>query len=251
MTGQEAGAGRHRRDRLGRREEENPFTVFLIDPVAVPLTGLLAARGRIRPNDVTSVGLALGLAAGPLLLLGLAGPASGAPELGVLLPAGGVAFYLALVADCVDGKLAHRTGRTSEAGRRLEALADRLRVLSAWAGLLVGGLEAGDRAVAAAMVAYLAVPLYRALRARSAARSGRVLPDPGRYLGDRLAVPPSLRRRRVGVWFGSWDRTAICFALAPVLGPELLGPVAAAAVAFDLAWVAAGAWLLRRDAARA
>lgn len=246
----EPGAGRDRRDRLGLRQEENPFTVFLIDPLAVPLAGLLARRPRVLPNHVTAAGMAVGAASGPLLFLGLAGPALGAaPALRALVWAGGLAFYVALLADCVDGKLAHRTGRASEGGRRLEALADRLRVLSAWAGLLTGGAFAGDVAAVAAMVMYVLVPLYRAARVRILRRAGRPAPDPGRYLGERLAVPAFLRRRRVGVWFGSWDRTAVCFALAPVLGPGLVGPVALLAVAADIAWVALGAWLLRREEA--
>lgn len=229
MSGTTAGAlpgdGRHRRDAAGTRQEENPFTVFLIDPLALPLVSLLARARRVGPNHVTLAGMVLGLGAGPLYLFDGAWP-------------GALAFYLALVADCVDGKLAHRTGRTSPRGQRLESLADRLRVLSAWIGLIALALRDGQAWLLAAMAGYVVVPAFRAAYRRL--RPGAA--DPGRWLAARLPVPQPMRRRRVGVWFGSWDRTAICFAVAPLLG-AWAGPVALAAVAADALWVAAG-WLL-------
>ncbi|MBE3590653.1 MAG: CDP-alcohol phosphatidyltransferase family protein [Firmicutes bacterium] len=233
-TGAAVTPGAAPRVREGLRAADNPFTVIFIDPLAVPLVRWLARRPRVRPNHVTLAGLALGLLAGPLYAWGEAAWGNPWP--------GAVAFYLALLADCVDGKLAHFTGRTSAAGKRLENLADRGRVLSAWLGFWMLAALRGDLWLAAAAGGYALVPAVRALDRR---RRGPQAPDPGRWLQARLRVPEALRRRRIGVWYGSWDRAALCFAVAPWLD-DGAGPLALAAVLLDALQYAAGAWWMRR-----
>lgn len=222
------------RVREGLRPADNPFTVLFIDPLAVPLVRRLARIPWVWPNHVTLAGLAVGLLTGPLYAWGEAAWGSPWP--------GAVAFYLALLADCVDGKLAHFTGRTSAAGKRLENLADRGRVLSAWLGFWALAALARDGWLAAAAAVYWLVPAWRVLDRR---RRGAAAPDPGRWLAARLGVPAALRRRRIGVWYGSWDRTAVCFAVAPWLG-RWAGPVAVAAIALDALQYVAGVWGMRR-----
>lgn len=56
------GEGRHRRDRAGARLEENPLTVFLIDPLALPLVERLVRTRRVTPDHVTLAGLVVGFA---------------------------------------------------------------------------------------------------------------------------------------------------------------------------------------------
>ena len=112
-------------DARGAKKRDYWFTVLLTDPVAVPLTSFLAKRRLMTPNQVTIVSLLLGLSVGAFFATG--------ERWGLI--AGGIAFYLAFVTDCVDGKLARATGITSDKGQALDALADGARRASAILGL--------------------------------------------------------------------------------------------------------------------
>ena len=134
-------------DARGAKKRDYWFTVLLTDPVAVPLTTFLAKRRLLTPNQVTMVSLVLGLSVGLFFATG--------ERWGLI--AGGIAFYLAFVTDCVDGKLARATGITSDKGEALDALADGGRRASALLGLGVyywkvvseGGTGVGDSAACA------------------------------------------------------------------------------------------------------
>lgn len=112
-------------DARGAKKRDYWFTVLLTDPVAVPLTNFLARHRLLTPNQVTMVSLVLGLSVGVFFATG--------ERWGLV--AGGIAFYLAFVTDCVDGKLARATGITSDKGEALDALADGGRRASASLGL--------------------------------------------------------------------------------------------------------------------
>lgn len=112
-------------DARGAKKRDYWFTVLLTDPVAVPITDLLAKRRLLTPNQVTIVSLLLGLSVGVFFATG--------ERWGLI--AGGIAFYLAFITDCVDGKLARATGITSDKGQALDALADGARRASASFGL--------------------------------------------------------------------------------------------------------------------
>ncbi len=112
-------------DTRGAKKRDYWFTVLLTDPVAVPLTNFLAARRLLTPNQVTILSLVIGLSVGVFFATG--------ERWGLI--AGGIAFYLAFVTDCVDGKLARATGITSDKGEALDALADGGRRASASLGL--------------------------------------------------------------------------------------------------------------------
>lgn len=114
-------------DDRGAKKRDYPFTVLLTDPLAVPISNFLAKKRWLTPNQVTIVALILGLSVGVLFATGTRGG----------LIAGGIAFYLAFVFDCVDGKLARATGITSEKGQALDALADGGRRASASLGLFL------------------------------------------------------------------------------------------------------------------
>ena len=112
-------------DARGAKKRDYWFTVLLTDPIAVPLTTFLAKRRLLTPNQVTIVSLLLGLSVGVFFATG--------ERWGLI--AGGIAFYLAFITDCVDGKLARSTGITSDKGQALDALADGGRRASASLGL--------------------------------------------------------------------------------------------------------------------
>ncbi len=112
-------------DARGAKKRDYWFTVLLTDPVAVPLTTFLAKRRLLTPNQVTVLALVFGLSVGVFFATG--------ERWGLI--AGAIAFYLAFVFDCVDGKLARATGITSDKGQALDALADGGRRASATLGL--------------------------------------------------------------------------------------------------------------------
>jgi len=112
-------------DQRGAKKRDYWFTVLLTDPVAVPITNFLARHRWLSPNQVTIVALLFGLSVGGFFATG--------ERWGLI--AGGIAFYLAFVFDCVDGKLARATGVTSDKGQALDALADGGRRASASLGL--------------------------------------------------------------------------------------------------------------------
>jgi hypothetical protein len=114
-------------DDRGAKKRDYPFTVLLTDPLAVPISNFLAKKRWLTPNQVTIVALILGLSVGVLFATGV--------RWGLI--AGGIAFYLAFVFDCVDGKLARATGITSAKGQALDALADGGRRASASLGLFL------------------------------------------------------------------------------------------------------------------
>ena len=114
-------------DDRGAKKRDYWFTVLLTDPVAVLISNFLAKRRWLTPNQVTIVALVLGLSVGLFFATG--------SRWGLVC--GGIAFYLAFVFDCVDGKLARATGITSAKGQALDALADGGRRASASLGLFV------------------------------------------------------------------------------------------------------------------
>jgi hypothetical protein len=128
-------------DQRGAKKRDYWFTVLLTDPVAVPVTNFLAKRRWLSPNQVTIVALVLGLSVGFFFATG--------ERWGLV--AGAIAFYLAFVFDCVDGKLARATGVTSDKGQALDALADGGRRASASLGLGIYIWRAGQASAGACL----------------------------------------------------------------------------------------------------
>lgn len=135
-------------DARGAKKRDYWFTVLLTDPVAVPVTTFLARRRLLTPNQVTIVSLLVGLSVGVFFATG--------QRWGLI--AGAIAFYLAFVTDCVDGKLARATGITSDKGQALDALADGGRRASASLGLLVYLFQGAENIVSGCPGLALCVP---------------------------------------------------------------------------------------------
>ncbi len=110
----------------GAKKRDYWWTVLAVDPVAAPLARLFARSDRITPDAVTFVSLLFGLATGPLYAVGTRWS----------LIAGAVIYYVSFMLDCVDGKLARLTGKSTERGKALDAMADSARRGSAILGLV-------------------------------------------------------------------------------------------------------------------
>jgi phosphatidylglycerophosphate synthase len=202
----------------GEKKRDYWFTVFLTDPIAVPLTRLLARRRWLSPGAVSAIALLLGLSVGALFALGT--------RMGLML--GGITFYLAFVFDCVDGKLARALEVTSRRGEALDRLADGGRRASASLGIAVYLWRAEGVtdvtvwwAITYAIAAYYFLEISGAERAEGEAG-----------LGARLST--MLARRRLLPNPGMPDVQAVVFIFGPLTGlvvPALavgIGMVAAA-----------------------
>ncbi|NJE49562.1 CDP-alcohol phosphatidyltransferase family protein [Thermococcus sp. 9N3] len=86
-------------------------TVYFVDPLAVRLVYILSKYNRISPNFITTVSLFLGVSSA--ISFGI-----GKDIFGALF------YYLSFLFDCVDGKLARITGKTSLVGAFYDTLAD-------------------------------------------------------------------------------------------------------------------------------
>lgn len=104
------------------------WTVLFIDPVAVRMVPLLAAHPRITPTRITWLAHLLGV--GSVTAFGL-----GELVVGALL------FELRFLCDCLDGKLARFTGRTSTVGRELDVTGDLILVTANLAALGLAGVD--------------------------------------------------------------------------------------------------------------
>lgn len=109
----------------GAKKLDYWWTVLFTDPIAVPVTNLLARTKLLTANQVSVVALVLGYSVGAIFTLGTR----------TALIAGAVVFYLAFVADCVDGKLARALGTTGPRGEGFDKLSDGARRASASLGL--------------------------------------------------------------------------------------------------------------------
>jgi phosphatidylglycerophosphate synthase len=100
-------------------------TVFLFDPIAIPLTKVIA-RTKITPNQISVSRLFPSVLAAVLLL-------SYRRDVQIL---GAITVYLTFLMDCVDGKLARLKHVQSEFGRKIDYLCDSLGKLIALLSLV-------------------------------------------------------------------------------------------------------------------
>ncbi len=136
---------------------EKPWDARLALLLVRPLQGT-----RVTPNHLTTLRLAVGLAA-------LAGFASGWPNLGAWL------FVLSNLLDHTDGELARLTGRTSRAGHLYDLAADAALhiLLFAAIGLGLTSSGAGSWALPAGIAAGLAVTAIFHMRHRMEEAGGK------------------------------------------------------------------------------
>ncbi len=185
----------------GAKRVDYWFTVLAADPLAVPLVRRLARVRSVTPDHVTVAALGLGIAAGVLFALGSR----------LTLALGGVVFYLAFVADCVDGKLARATGITSPKGEALDHLADAARRAAAGLGLAIYLWNANGLPRRSVWVAIVYVVLAYFFWEISGAEKG-----PGTGLGG--AWRQRLARHRLTPTPGMPDVQAVVFVLGPITG---------------------------------
>jgi phosphatidylglycerophosphate synthase len=115
------------------KDEDGFFATFLVSSWSPHIVRRAAAR-RVTPNQVTAVSIGLAVAAAAAFATGV--------RPGLVI--GAVLVQGAFVADCVDGQLARYTGTGTPLGAWLDAVSDRGKELVVYAGLAVGGAQAGE-----------------------------------------------------------------------------------------------------------
>lgn len=110
------------------KERDSWWTVWFVDPIAVPLVRTIANRTSVTPNQLTVL----------VLLLGLLAAACFAWGTWPLLLAGALCYYLCFLVDSTDGKLARLTDQESMFGAWMDYLFDRFRVLVCAIALMGG-----------------------------------------------------------------------------------------------------------------
>ena len=130
----------------GSKKRDYWWTVLVVDPVAQPITRLLAKKRWLTPDEVTIVSLVLGLMTGLFFAVG---------DRWALIT-GGLVFFVSFVLDCVDGKLARTLNVSSPRGYALDTMSDSARRASAAIGLVTylvysaGSTQAHEVVLAAA-----------------------------------------------------------------------------------------------------
>ena len=134
-------------------------------------------HSRVTPNAITTLALALGLAAAWLFAQGAA-----AAHLGALL------FVLSCLFDHADGELARMTGRTSTFGHYYDLIADGLVLSAVFVGIGVGlsTAEPGLAALALGLLAGCTALLIVLLRLELERRLGKAATRQPNVLGFEL-----------------------------------------------------------------
>ena len=210
------------------------WTVLVIDPIATRVARRVATRPALTPTRITVGAHALAIASAVLFATDH-------------LLAGAIVFEIRFIFDCVDGKVARLTGRSSRFGALLDAFGDRVLVTANLAAV------AWPVAPIAAVVLAASYPLSHHLvevrdQLLAEAGHGKTL---DRTVQSRYGA--ALARRRLYPMPVSIDAEHLALFIAPVAqsaGLDVLEPVLWLVAAFFVAQVVRyGVGLLRAAAA--
>lgn len=208
----------------GAKKRDYWWTVLVVDPVAIPLTRLLAKRRWATPDEVTIVSLVFGLLTGLFFAVG---------ERWALVT-GGLVYYISFVLDCVDGKLARALKVSSARGHALDAMSDSARRASAAIGIVIYLIYSGETAQAHEIV----------LAAAFGVLSGYFIEISGAERGEanegiRGRWSAALARRRLLPTPGMPDVSALVYVIGPIVGiviPALYVGLAVVVAAILITW---------------
>lgn len=142
------------------------WTVFLVDPVAIRLTRLLANRTSITPNQISVAAFLLGLSA--------AGCFGQGTRRWLVL--GAVLYHLGFVLDCCDGKIARLKGTGTLFGQWLDFMFDQVRLVCCALGLAIGQYSVtGDRTAMYPGFMIVSLSLFRYLNSAQVYKTRRTM----------------------------------------------------------------------------
>lgn len=186
----------------GSKKRDYWWTVLVVDPVARPVTRLLAKKRWLTPDEVTIVSLVLGLMTGLFFAVGDRWA----------LVTGGLLYYVSFVLDCVDGKLARTLNVSSPRGHALDAMSDSARRTSAAIGIVVYLLYSAESVQAHEIV----------LAAAFGVLSGYFIEISGAERGTAGGVrgrwAAALAKHRLLPTPGMPDISALVYVIGPIVG---------------------------------
>jgi phosphatidylglycerophosphate synthase len=184
----------------GAKPRDYFFTVLAVDPIALPLVRLLAAKRWLTPDQVSWLSIALAIPVGLGFALGT--------RTGLVI--GAAFWYVSFVFDCVDGKLARMLGTSSAKGAVLDSLGDGARRASGVIGLASYLWQSDERtdvwlALVFGILAFYFIEI-----------SGGERTEPTTGIGSRWSQ--TLARYRLLPNPGMTDVSAIVFVIGPITG---------------------------------
>ena len=186
----------------GSKKRDYWWTVLIVDPVAQPVTRLLAKRRWMTPDEITLVSLVLGLMTGLFFAVG---------DTWALI-AGGIVYYVSFVLDCVDGKLARTLNVSSPRGHALDSMSDSARRASAAIGIVTYLVYSAEGTQAHEVV----------LAAAFGILSGYFIEISGAQRGEASGVrgrwAAALAKRRLLPTPGMPDISALVYVIGPIVG---------------------------------
>ena len=183
----------------GAKKRDYFFTVVLVDPLAIPLTRALA-RTKVSPDAISWLSL---LCALPIVLAFATGERWG-------LIVGAALWYVSFLLDCVDGKLARLTQRTSARGKLLDTFGDGARRASSVLGI-VAYLWKTEGSTDAWVATIFGILAFYVIELSGGEMSGPSQEPTG-------AWARSLARYRLLPTPGMTDVSAIAFVVGPLTG---------------------------------
>jgi phosphatidylglycerophosphate synthase len=186
----------------GSKKRDYWWTVLVVDPVAQPVTRLLAKRRWMTPDEITLVSLVLGLMTGLFFAVG---------DRWALIT-GGVVYYVSFVLDCVDGKLARTLNVSSPRGHALDSMSDSARRASAAIGIVTYLVYSAEGTQAHEVVIAAAFGIL----------SGYFIEISGAQRGEASGVrgrwAAALAKRRLLPTPGMPDISALVYVIGPIVG---------------------------------
>jgi phosphatidylglycerophosphate synthase len=201
------------------------WTVFVIDPIAVPVVARIRKWTWVTADRLTALSTLLALAAAALFAT-------------QRFAWGGAVYQLSFLFDCLDGKVASARAATHGWGGWFDQASDAVRMSACSAGLGAGLVAAGfDRPWQVA-----ALILYPSLRWTTTALVGIPRPEPTPRAAARTAPPTHIdvlarpwqvfkaafsRRLKPG---STVDTEAVAFTIGPILTVPFVGVLVATAL---------------------
>jgi phosphatidylglycerophosphate synthase len=197
------------------KDRDACWTVFAIDPLAVPLSALAARFKAVTPNRLTGLSVLLALGAAALFATRQ-------------IVAGALVYQLSFVADCMDGKVASMRQMTSRWGGFFDVSGDTIRFVACFTALaaatVVGGSLDGWHLLPVLLYPCARFGLLGMAEARptDAGDRGKISVAPRPW--DVLRLAPR-RATKPGT---TVDAEAIALTIGPIAGHVLVGFAVAA-----------------------
>jgi phosphatidylglycerophosphate synthase len=183
----------------GAKKRDYFTTVIFVDPLAIPLTRVLARTG-VSPDAISWLSLLVALPIGFAFCTG--------ERWGLIV--GAALWYISFLLDCVDGKLARMTERTSERGKLLDSFGDGARRASSVLGI-VAYLWKAEGWTEAWVATIFGILAFYVIELSGGEMSGPTQEPTG-------AWARSLARYRLLPTPGMTDVSAIAFVIGPLTG---------------------------------